>query len=47
VHAVGVATDELATYCLHALGAAGTFTRQDAVHHLVVVTLAGLAAPGR
>ncbi|HEV7961001.1 MAG TPA: hypothetical protein VGP57_00535 [Actinoplanes sp.] len=42
-----VATDELATYCLHALSAAGTLTSQDAVHRLVEVTLAGLGAPSR
>ena len=45
-----VATDELATYCLHALTAAGTFSSQDAVDRLVAVTLAGLRpapAPSR
>jgi AcrR family transcriptional regulator len=38
-----VATDELASYCLHALTAAGTVSNQDAVHRLVAVTLAGLS----
>jgi AcrR family transcriptional regulator len=42
-----VDTDELATYCLHALAAASTLTSQDAVHRLVAVTLAGLGAPDR
>jgi AcrR family transcriptional regulator len=42
-----VATDELATYCLHALTAAGTVPSQEAVHRLVAVTLAGLRAPRR
>lgn len=37
-----VATDELATYCLHALTAAGTVSSQEAVYRLVTVTLAGL-----
>ncbi|MCW3845267.1 TetR/AcrR family transcriptional regulator [Micromonospora yasonensis] len=40
-----VATDELATYCLHALTAAGTVPHQEAVHRLVGVTMAGLTAP--
>ncbi|MFD2768214.1 TetR/AcrR family transcriptional regulator [Micromonospora eburnea] len=39
-----VATDELATYCLHALTAAGTMSSHEAVHRLVTVTLAGLTA---
>ena len=34
--------DELATYCLHALTAAGAASGQDAVDRLVSVTLAGL-----
>ncbi|MFI7523765.1 TetR/AcrR family transcriptional regulator [Micromonospora globbae] len=38
-----VATDELATYCLHALTAAGTVP-QEAVHRLVTLTLTGLTA---
>lgn len=42
-----VATDELASYCLHALNAAGSAPDQDAVHRLVAVTLAGLSAPRR
>ncbi len=42
-----VATDELASYCLHALTAAGSMTTPDAVHRLVAVTLAGLSAPRR
>ncbi|RZU71727.1 TetR family transcriptional regulator [Micromonospora kangleipakensis] len=42
-----VATDELATYCLHALTAAGTVPRPEAVQRLVTVTLAGLTARRR
>jgi AcrR family transcriptional regulator len=37
-----VAPDELASYCLHALAAAGDLPSQDAVRRLVAVTLAGL-----
>ena len=37
-----VKPDELATYCLHALAAAGTLASDDAVHRLVTLTLAGL-----
>ncbi|MFF0794657.1 TetR/AcrR family transcriptional regulator [Streptomyces spiralis] len=37
-----VAPGELATYCLHALGAAGSLPSKAAVHRLVAVTLAGL-----
>ena len=37
-----VAPDELASYCLHALGAAGTLPSEAAVQRLVAVTLAGL-----
>jgi AcrR family transcriptional regulator len=37
-----VAPDELATYCLHALGAAGSLPSKAAVRRLVTVTLAGL-----
>jgi AcrR family transcriptional regulator len=37
-----VAPDELASYCLHALAAAGTLPSEAAVHRLVAVTLAGL-----
>jgi AcrR family transcriptional regulator len=37
-----VAPDELAGYCLHALGAAGSAPSEAAAHRLVKVTLAGL-----
>jgi AcrR family transcriptional regulator len=37
-----VAPDELATYCLHALTAAGSLPSKAAVRRLVTVTLAGL-----
>jgi AcrR family transcriptional regulator len=37
-----VAPAELASYCLHALGAAGSLPSKAAVHRLVAVTLAGL-----
>jgi AcrR family transcriptional regulator len=37
---------ELATYCLHAVGAASTLKSKPAVRRLVRVTLAGLRAPG-
>lgn len=37
-----VAPGELASYCLHALTAAGEMANEDAVHRLVAVTLAGL-----
>ncbi|MFE2425925.1 hypothetical protein ACFXJ5_04065 [Streptomyces sp. NPDC059373] len=37
-----VAPDELATYCLHALAAAGSLPSEAAVNRLVTVTLAGL-----
>ena len=37
-----VAPHELATYCLHALSAAGTLPSKAAVRRLVTVTLAGL-----
>jgi AcrR family transcriptional regulator len=37
-----VRPDELATYCLHALTAAGTLHSADAVDRLVTVTMAGL-----
>jgi len=39
---VDVAPDELASYCLHALAAAGSLPSKAAVHRLVTVTLAGL-----
>jgi AcrR family transcriptional regulator len=37
-----VAPDELASYCLHALTAAGSLPSKSAVRRLVAVTLAGL-----
>jgi AcrR family transcriptional regulator len=37
-----VAADELASYCVHALGAASTLRSRPAVRRLVAVTLAGL-----
>jgi AcrR family transcriptional regulator len=37
-----VATDELASYCVHALGAAGGLRSKPAVRRLVAVTLSGL-----
>lgn len=37
-----VAPDELASYCLHALAAAGGLPSEEAVGRLVTVTLAGL-----
>ncbi len=40
-----VAPDELASYCLHALTAAGSLPSKTAVHRLVTVTLAGLRPP--
>ena len=40
-----VAPDELATYCLHALTAAGSLPSKAAVRRLVAVTLAGLRPP--
>jgi AcrR family transcriptional regulator len=43
---VDVAPDELATYCLHALGAGSHLPSETAVRRLVDVTLAGLRAPG-
>lgn len=39
-----VAADELASYCLHALAAAGSLPSKPAVRRLVAVTLAGLRA---
>ncbi|MGI9026580.1 MAG: TetR/AcrR family transcriptional regulator [Burkholderiaceae bacterium] len=38
---------ELATYCLHALAAAGSLPSKAAVRRLVAVTLAGLRPPSR
>lgn len=40
-----VAPDELATYCLHALAAAGGLPSEAAVRRLVAVTVAGLRRP--
>jgi AcrR family transcriptional regulator len=40
-----VAPDELASYCLHALAAAGSLPSKAAVQRLVRVTLAGLRSP--
>jgi len=40
-----VAPDELASYCLHALGAASSLPSTAAVGRLVTVTLAGLQPP--
>jgi AcrR family transcriptional regulator len=37
-----VAPSELASYCLHALSAAGSLPSKPAVHRLVMVTMAGL-----
>lgn len=37
-----VPSEELATYCLHALAAAGSLPSEEAVHRLVGVTLASL-----
>lgn len=42
-----VPAGELASYCLHALGAAGGSSSKPAVRRLVAVTLAGLRAPKR
>jgi hypothetical protein len=40
-----VSPDELATYCLHALEAAGGLRSKAAVGRLVAVTLTGLRPP--
>jgi AcrR family transcriptional regulator len=40
-----VPADELLSYCLHALAAAGTMPSKPAVRRLVAVTLAGLQPP--
>jgi AcrR family transcriptional regulator len=40
-----VAPDELTSYCVHALGAAGSLPSKAAVRRLVTVTLAGLRPP--
>jgi AcrR family transcriptional regulator len=42
-----VSPDELASYCLHALGAAGSLSSKGAVRRLVLVTLAGLRPSGQ
>jgi AcrR family transcriptional regulator len=42
---VDVAPQELASYCLHALAAAGSLQSEAAVHRLVMVTLAGVRTP--
>jgi AcrR family transcriptional regulator len=42
-----VSPEELATYCLHALGAAGTLRSRTAVQRLVRITLDGLTGPPR
>lgn len=41
-----VTPEELASYCLHALAAANSLPSEAAVRRLVMVTLAGLRAPG-
>lgn len=41
----GIPAGELASYCLHALGAAGALPSPAAARRLVAVTLAGLHAP--
>ncbi|MDL4819964.1 TetR/AcrR family transcriptional regulator [Actinomadura opuntiae] len=41
-----VPPDELAVFCLHALGAAGALPSRDAVERLVAVTLDAVRAPG-
>ncbi len=40
-----VAPDELASFCLHALGAASALRSKAAVRRLVSVTLAGIRTP--
>ncbi len=40
-----VAPKELAQFCLHALGAAGSLPSQAAVRRLVAVTMSGLRPP--
>jgi AcrR family transcriptional regulator len=40
-----VAPDELASYCLHALAAAGSLPSEAAVRRLLTVTLSGLRSP--
>ncbi|MEU0469608.1 TetR/AcrR family transcriptional regulator [Amycolatopsis sp. NPDC006131] len=43
---VDIPSDELTTYCLHALSASTGLRAPDAVERLVKVTLAGLRSPG-
>ena len=40
-----VAPEEFASYCLHALAAAGSLPSEAAVRRLVAVTLGGLRPP--
>lgn len=40
-----IASDELASYCLHALAAAAGLPSEAAVHRLVTVTMTGLGPP--
>ena len=40
-----VGPDQLATYCLHALGAAGSLPDDESVRRLVDITIAGLRPP--
>jgi AcrR family transcriptional regulator len=40
-----IAPEELASYCLHAIAAAGSLPSKAAVHRLVMITLAGLRRP--
>jgi AcrR family transcriptional regulator len=40
-----IGAEELATYCLHALGAASEMSSPDAVRRLVAVTVTGLRPP--
>ena len=42
-----IAPDELASYCLHALAAAGSAPSKPALRRLVTVTMAGLLSPSR
>jgi AcrR family transcriptional regulator len=42
-----VPPEELASYCLHSIGAARTLRSRAAVHRLVTITMAGLHPPNR
>jgi len=42
-----ISPDELASYCLHALAAAGSAPSKPALRRLVAVTMAGLLSPSR